>query len=122
MVTHELDIEIRPKEFIKWVQFDPTKSESIEVDSLFIPLNEFLSCLETYCESLCCGINAFDWKEENVKIAYSKIDKEQIVLALHSIITELEIRTEPIVSVGMINQLFDRKVLLELLQHLKNSA
>jgi Family of unknown function (DUF6331) len=122
VVTHESDIEIRPKEFIKWVQFDPTKTESIEVDSLFIPLDEFLSYLDTYCESLCCGISAFDWKEENVKIAYSKIDKEQIVLALNSIIAELEIRTEPIVSVGIINQLIERKVLIELLQHLKNSA
>lgn len=118
----ERSIEIKPGEFINWIDWDYEKVEPVHMDQLFLPLDDFFCNLELHCQSLCCGKDAFDWKEESVKVAYAKVDKIIVIEALDYLIIELQKHSEEVIAVSIINQLFNRSVLLKLLGHLKNCS
>lgn len=116
------DIDIGEGKVIQWIGWDADVVEVYDVDDLLEPNNVFWLELETVCVPMCCGLHAFDWTSDGIKKASAKSNVSEIKLILTSAINVLEKRNEKVVCFSRLNQLFDRIVFINLLQHLKSSA
>ncbi|MEY3445186.1 MAG: hypothetical protein RLZZ519_3467 [Bacteroidota bacterium] len=116
------DIDIGEGKVIQWIDWDSDNAEAYDVDDLLDPNNEFWSGLETVCLPECCGLYAFDWTTDGIKIASTKSDVDEFKRTLDAAIHALEQRDEKVVCFSRLNQLFERTVFINLLQHLKSSV
>ena len=113
------DISIGINKWIKWVEFDPTDDNAIlEIDDLLTPSFKFWDGLETLCLAECCGIEAFAFWEENVTKASDEIDKTQLVTTLRNARAELILSPKAVVLSSKLNNLLDKNVFIELLDHI----
>lgn len=113
------DISIGKEEWIKWIEFDAISIEPLEVDDILEPIKPFLKGLETECMSECCGIDAYSfWYEEIVQSA-AELNKNELKSHLNIIINELYSSNKEVISSAILNQLINREVFIQLLEHLK---
>lgn len=115
-------IDIGEGNVIQWIGWDADSVNVYDVDHLLDPNNKFWLGLETVCVPECCGLHAFDWTSDGIKIASTKSDVDGVKRTLDSAIHALEQRDEKVICFTRLNQLFDRTVFINLLQHLKNSV
>lgn len=116
--TDGTDIEIGQGKVIHWVDCESEKDAAYDVDYLLDPNNPFWLGLETICKNECCGLHAFDWTTDGIKIASSKCNAEEFKRTLETAIYTLERRNEHTVYFSRLSQVFDRTVFINLLQHL----
>lgn len=113
------DISIGKDKWIGWIDFDSTNDNDLfEIDDLLRPSFDFWDKLETQCVAGCCGIDAYSFWKEDIKLAVDKMDKADLITNLLSTKTELESRSEAIVTSGKLNNLINKSVFIQLLDHI----
>ena len=121
MTTYkDRDILISPTSFIPWVSFDPTNQELYEIDTVLDRYPEFWNALEIDCVAGCCGLDAFRFLPEDITHAATTIDKTALKKDLLEQRQELIQAQATIVSSGRLNNLMDKGVYIQLLEHITN--
>jgi hypothetical protein len=113
------DISIGKDKWIRWIHFDSTSDNDLfEIDDLLGPTFDFWDKLETQCVAGCCGIDAYTFWDDDIKFAVDKMDKAELIKNLLSAKTEIESRSETIVISRKLNNLIDKSVFIQLLDHI----
>ena len=91
----------------------------LDLDPYMAPLNAFFDKLEVECVSECCGIEAFSFMPEDIQKALVGLSAETVITQLKTMQTAIEEQYWcKIVSCTILNNNFDRKVFLQLLDHI----
>ncbi|MCR6639851.1 MAG: DUF6331 family protein [Sporocytophaga sp.] len=118
-MTTSKGIRIGENKWINWVNNNPSNnSEIIEIDELLISTYDFWTGLETQCVAECCGLDAFSFWEDDIKEAISSIDKTQLIIDLKNVKAELIKTNKTIVSSDKLNNLMDKGVFIQLVDHI----
>lgn len=113
------DISIGKDKWISWIDFDFTRNDDLfEIDDLLKLTFDFWDRLETQCMAECCGIDAYAFWEDDIKLAVDKMDKADIVKKLHIAKTEIKNRSETILTSTKLNNLIHKSVFIQLLDHI----
>ena len=88
-------------------------------DPHIVPINIFFDKLEVECVRECCGIEAFSFMPEDIQKALVGLSAETVIIQLKAMQTAIEEQYwYKIVSSSILNNNFDRKVFLQLLDHI----
>jgi len=91
----------------------------LDLDPYIAPLNAFFDKLEVECVRECCGIEAFSFMPEDIQKALVGLSVETIVTQLKAMQTAIEEQYWcKTLSSNILNNNFDRKVFLQLLNHI----
>ena len=91
----------------------------LDLDPYMAPLNTFFDRLEIECVRECCGIQAFSFIPDNIQKALVGLSVETVITQLKAIQTAIEEQWWcKTVSSTILNNNFDRKVFLQLLNHI----
>ena len=91
----------------------------LDLDPYIAPLNAFFDKLEVECVRECCGIQAFSFIPEDIHKALVGLSAETIVTQLKAMQTTIEEQWWcKTVSSTILNNNFNRKVFLQLLDHI----
>ena len=113
------DISIGKDEWIKWIEFDAISIEPLEVDEILEPIKPFLKGLETECMAECCGIDAYSFWYEEIVQSSAELNKNELENHINIIINKLSSSNKEVVSSTILNQLINREVFIQLLEHVK---
>ena len=112
------DISIGQDKWIKWIELDPNNKDEFEIDPSLESTKPFWKNLETECVAECCGIDAFSFWPENIQKASKDFDtiglKAQLVKLRDAVIQS----NSKVVVSERLNNLFDKKVFVELVDHI----
>lgn len=111
------DISIGQDRWIKWVELDPNDNNLFDIDPWLEPTKQFWQNLETECVAACCGIDAFGLWPEDIKSAAQAFNREELVVHLSKLKDEVGQAKNNIVASKRLNNLFDRQVFLQLIDH-----
>ena len=104
--------------FIEEVPVDYS-GKLLDLDPYMAPLNTFFDKLEVACVRECCGIEAFSFMPEDIQKALVGLSVETIVTQLKAMQTAIEEQYWcKTVGSTILNNNFDRKVFLQLLNHI----
>lgn len=93
--------------------------KSLDLDPYIAPLNAFFDKLEVECVRECCCIEAFSFMPEDIQKALVGLSVETVITQLKAIQTAIEEQYWcKILSSTILNNNFDRKVFLQLLDHI----
>ncbi len=109
------DISIGEQKYIKWVDLD-LKSNVFEVD--LKTTEHFWKYLEIECVAECCGIDAFSFWREDIEKAKINLDDKNIKQELIDLKYKIKSINEKVISCSYLNNLFDKNVFIELLDHI----
>ncbi len=112
------DISIGQDKWIKWVELDPNEPDLFNIDDLLEPLEQLWKNLETQCVAVCCGIDAFALWPEDIQNASKYLDKEELRGHLTGLKSQLARLNKNIVVSTRLNNLFDKKGFLQLIDHI----
>lgn len=115
------NIRIGKRNWIKWIDFDFKLTEPKRIDSLLEPTIAFWTHIEIECVAGCCGIHAFSFLKEDIQIAAQKSGIKDLKALFDTIINEIKIISDDVVVISQLNQLINRNVFLELLEHIKTN-
>ena len=91
----------------------------LDLDPYIVPLNTFFDKLEVVCVRECCGIEAFSFIREDIQKALVGLSVETVITQLKAIQTAIEEQYwYKTVGSTILNNNFDRKVFLQLLDHI----
>ena len=91
----------------------------LDLDPYIAPLNAFFDKLEVECVRECCGIEAFSFMSEDIHKALVGLSAKTVITQLKAMQTAIEEQYWcKIVSCTILNNNFDRKVFLQLLDHI----
>lgn len=91
----------------------------LDLNPYIAPLNIFFDKLEVECVRECCGIQAFSFIPEDIHKALVGLSAETIVTQLKAMQTAIEEQWwYNTVGSNILNNNFDRKVFLQLLEHI----
>ena len=99
----------------------PTENSGklLDLDSYIVPLNTFFDKLEVECVRECCGIEAFSFIPEDIHKTLVGLSVETVIIQLKAMQTAIEKQWWcKTVSSTILNNNFDRKVFLQLLNHI----
>ena len=111
------DINIGPDQWVQWVSFTERNEIPASIDPLILPMMDFWKRLETECVSACCGIDAFNLWPENIRIASQEAQIFDLQDQLNQLRSYVADSNSSVFNCGEFNQLFDRAVLLQLIDH-----
>lgn len=113
------DIKIGPgnNDWIEWIEFDPDKSELLDVDLLILERKEFWDKLEVECVKECCGFDAYSFYPETISAA--KKNEKEFDNYLENFIKQVVKSKNIILISGYMNQLVHKTTFLKLLEHIK---
>ena len=114
------DISIGQDKWIKWVGFDPKDESLFIVDPLLEPTEQLWKNLETECVAACCGIDAFALWSEDIKNASEHLDRKELKAQLSRLKDEVVQADKNIVVSKRLNNLFDKSVFIQLIDHISN--
>jgi hypothetical protein len=114
------DISIGEDRWIKWVELDSNGDDLYNVDPLLEPLDQLWNELETLCVAGCCGIDAFALWPDDIQNASRNLDSEKIKFQLSKLKVELSKVDKKIICSKRLNNLFDRQVFLEVIEHISS--
>ena len=104
--------------FIEELPVDYT-GKLLDLDPYMAPLNTFFDKLEVECVRECCGIQAFSFMPKDINKALVGLSAETIVTQLKAMQTAIEEQYWcKTVGSTILNNNFDRKVFLQLLNHI----
>ena len=91
----------------------------LDLDPYIAPLNTFFDKLEIECVRECCGIQAFSFMPEDIQKALAGLSAETVITQLKAMQTAIEEQYWcKTVGSTILNNNFDRKVFLQLLDHI----
>ena len=91
----------------------------LDLDSYIAPLNTFFDKLEVECVRECCGIQAFSFIPDDIQKALVGLSAETVITQLKAMQTAIEEQYWcKTLSSTILNNNFDRKVFLQLLNHI----
>ena len=91
----------------------------LDLDPYMAPLNTFFDRLEVECVRECCGILAFSFIPEDIHKALVGLSAETVIIQLKAMQTAIEEQYWcKTVSSTILNNNFDTKVFLQLLNHI----
>ena len=91
----------------------------LDLDPYIAPLNTFFDKLEIECVRECCGIEVFSFMPEDIHKALAGLSAETVIIQLKVIQTAIEEQWWcKTVGSTILNNNFDRKVFLQLLNHI----
>ena len=91
----------------------------LDFDPYITPLNTFFDRLEVECVRECCGIQAFSFIPDDIQKALVGLSAETVIIQLKAMQTAIEEQWWcKTVSSTILNNNFDRKVFLQLLNHI----
>ena len=91
----------------------------LDLDLYIAPLNTFFDKLEVECVRECCGIEAFSFMPEDIQKALVGLSAETVITQLKAMQTAIEEQYWcKTVGSTILNNNFDRKVFLRLLDHI----
>ena len=91
----------------------------LDIDPYMSPLNAFFDRLEVECVRECCCIEAFSFMPEDIQKALVGLSAETVIIQLKAMQTAIEEQYWcKTVSSTILNNNFDRKVFLQLLNHI----
>ena len=91
----------------------------LDLDPYIAPLNTFFDKLEIECVRECCGIQAFSFMPEDIQKALAGLSAETVITQLKAMQTAIEEQYWcKTVGSTILNNNFDRKVFLQLLNHI----
>ena len=104
--------------FIEELPIDYT-GKLLDLDPYMAPLNVFFDKLEVECVRECCGIEAFSFMPEDIHKALVGLSVETVIIQLKAMQTAIEEQWWcKTVGSTILNNNFDRKVFLQLLNHI----
>ena len=104
--------------FIKELPVDYS-GKLLDLDPYMAPLNTFFDRLEVECVRECCGIEAFSFIPDDIQKVLVGLSVETIVTQLKAMQTAIEEQYWcKTLSSTILNNNFDRKVFLQLLNHI----
>lgn len=111
------DISIGQDKWIKWVEWD---SNAIvrDIDFEIKTTESFWKYLETQCVSACCGIDAFALWTEDILNAKTLLGNPNIKNEFISLKKKIEAINENVVRSSYLNNLFEKNVFIQLLNHI----
>ncbi|MDX1963582.1 MAG: DUF6331 family protein [Pirellulales bacterium] len=115
------DISIGPDKWITFVDIAGRPyAQAVSIDHMISAMESFWSALETECVAGCCGIDAFSLWPEDIQAVCRSQDERSIASGLEALLEFIEkSRADTFVS-SRLNNLFDKKGLIELIQHLQS--
>ena len=91
----------------------------LDLDPYITPLNTFFDRLEVECVRECCGIQAFSFIPDDIQKALVGLSAETVIIQLKAMQTAIEEQWWcKTVGSTILNNNFDRKVFLQLLNHI----
>ena len=91
----------------------------LDLDPYIAPLNTFFDKLEIECVRECCGIQAFSFMPEDIQKALAGLSAKTVITQLKAMQTAIEEQYWcKTVGSTILNNNFDRKVFLQLLNHI----
>ncbi|WP_297972883.1 DUF6331 family protein [uncultured Capnocytophaga sp.] len=91
----------------------------LDLDPYIAPLNTFFDKLEVVCVRECCGIEASSFMPEDIQKALVGLSAETVIIQLKAMQTAIEEQYWcKTLSSTILNNNFDRKVFLQLLDHI----
>lgn len=91
----------------------------LDLDPYMAPLNIFFDRLEVECVRECCGIEAFSFMPEDIQKALAGLSAKTVITQLKAMQTAIEEQYWcKTVGSTILNNNFDRKVFLQLLNHI----
>ena len=91
----------------------------LDLDPYIAPLNTFFDKLEVVCVRECCGIESFSFMPKDIQKALVGLSAETVITQLKAMQTAIEEQYWcKTVGSTILNNNFDRKVFLRLLDHI----
>lgn len=115
--AHNNDISIGKNKWISWIEIDPGQTPH-EIDSILKPTIPFWQLLETECVSACCGIHAFVFWAEDLENAKQQLKDPDIKQKFDKLRQDVFNKQEGLLSSSFLNNLFDRNVFIQLIDHI----
>ena len=112
------DIHIGETQRIHWVEFDTAGNDFVDVDYIIAKHPDFWALLEINCVSGCCGLDAFSFYPADIADASTHVDKESLKEDLVKLKLDLIKSDKDIISSSTINNLVNKGVFIELLDHI----
>jgi len=111
------DICIGQDKWIKWIEIDQCEI-AIEIDSAIKPTEQLWDYLETQCVRLCCGIDAYAFWPTDIERAKALLNNPNIKNEFIELRKKILSINEDIISSSYLNNLFNKVVFIELLDHI----
>ncbi len=112
------DISIGKGQSIKWIELDNNDGDLLRIDALLDPTIPFWKSLETQCCAECCGIEAFALWPEDIRRASLEVDAAELKKQLMRLKAEISKSHCNIVVSSQLNNLFDKRVFISLIDHI----
>lgn len=97
----------------------PASRSAEDVDAILAPIEPFLDEFETECVAACCGIDAYNFDPEAIRIALGKVEADaraNLSARFRAVLEALEQRPAGRFASVRMNQYFAKEELLELLR------
>lgn len=117
---HTNDIQIGPSRWIEFIDLDGRYDQAVPVDAVLAELSELWRAIELRCVAECCGFGAFDFTPEGIANATADMDVSALMKSLNGAIREVAALDSTVVVSTRLNNLADRKTLLDLLSHIRS--
>ena len=111
------DISIGLDKWIKWVDWD-SNAVVRDIDFEIKTTEPFWKLLETQCVSACCGINAYALWTEDILNARTLLGNPNIKSEFVGLKEKIEAISENVLCSAYLNNLFDKNVFIQLLDHI----
>lgn len=121
MEENKNDIHIGEKERIRWVDFNTSSTDLIDIDYIVAKHDGFWTALQIFCVPGCCGLEAFRFYPEDIKNAVTRADKELLRSDLSLLKADLINSDKEIVISSRLNNLVDKTVFMHLLEHIADN-
>jgi hypothetical protein len=115
--VHNNDISIDRDKWISWIELDLSKTP-LNIDAFLQPTIPFWKILETECFSACCGVHAFGLWPDDIKNASQRLNDDLIKIKFATLRTDLSRQTDLIFTCSFLNNLFDKRVFIQILDHI----
>ena len=112
------DISIGEDKWIKWIEIEPNEKDLLEIDIYLIPSWEFWKKLETECVIQCCGIDSFSFWFDDIKSVSNNFNISNLIIDINELKKQIENKNKRILISEKLNNLFEIKVFIELLNHI----
>lgn len=117
---HTNDIQIGPSRWIEFIDLDGRYDQAVPVDAVLGELSALWRAIELRCVAECCGFGAFDFSPEGIADATADMDVSALRKSLNDAIRKVEALDSTVVVSTRLNNLADRKTLLDLLSHIRS--
>ncbi|OXI84408.1 hypothetical protein CFB40_25635 [Burkholderia sp. AU31652] len=122
---HKDDISIGPDRWIEFGDLSGGHAHAATIDACLAEVMPLIDALETNCVAECCGIDAFGFWPDEIKVAVATRDRDALARLADDLLTVQHsidaLPSDFVVSTRM-NQYFRKAVVVELLAHIRTTV